>query len=223
MSFMDAISYPFKDSNWITKFLITLVLACIPILGWLVISGYVLRVTRMVQNGQDNALPEWDDFGGDFVRGLMGALGGLIYYLPAILLNCCTSVLSSSDSGAVVLLTCCLSLIQLGYVVLMIPIFYTALSRYAQTENFSDMLDFGANFKGLTDHTSDAVMLWVNSIVLGIIMGIVISIGLFLLCIPGLIAIVVYWMASGHLVGQWGRVLGIGSATPYDVNTPNYA
>jgi hypothetical protein len=220
MSFMDAISYPMKDSNWMTKLLILLVLVLIPILGWLVIGGYVLRVIRMVQNGEE-ALPEWDDFGGDFVRGIMALVGYIIYYFPSILLSCCTSILGNSDSAGAAALNCLLSLAQLGYSILIIPIWFTAISRYAQNEDFNAMLDFGGNLRGLTEHMSDAVMLWINYIVLSIIMFIVIAIGLLLLCIPGLFAIAFSILANGHLVGQWGRI--VGGANPNAMVGQNYA
>jgi hypothetical protein len=101
-----ALNFPFSDKEWPTKFAITVVLIFIPILGWGVLGGYVVRLIRNIMAGEEK-LPEFGDWGADFRLGIMAFVGGLIYNAPLILLSCCSSTvlrdnLAVQCSGTVV-------------------------------------------------------------------------------------------------------------------------
>lgn len=89
-----AFTFVTEDESWIKKLLIGGVLTVIPIIN-LIPVGYGLRVLGNVKRGAERPLPEWDDWGGDFTKGLMLTLAALIYALPAIVLSTIAAVLSA--------------------------------------------------------------------------------------------------------------------------------
>src|SRR5688500_10790942 len=76
-----AFNYPMRDPNWLMKLLIGLVVSIVPFVNFMML-GYQLRATRMVLEGIEDRLPEWDEWGDDFMRGLYSIVGNIIYFLP---------------------------------------------------------------------------------------------------------------------------------------------
>ncbi len=79
-----AFTYMFDDEDWLKKIAIGGLIMLVPILN-LVALGYAIRALRNAREGRELPLPEWDDWGGDFVRGLLISVGMFIYSLPAII------------------------------------------------------------------------------------------------------------------------------------------
>jgi hypothetical protein len=208
INFIDAIRFPFEDRDWVTKIAITLVLLFIPILGWLVIGGYTVRLIRNVLTGEDR-LPEYDDWVDDFVRGLVVFIAGLVYNFPAILLACCTAPIGDNGVGQVV--SCFVSVIQFGYSMLIAPFFMAAVARFSLNEDFGVFFDLGGRVNDVVSRLNDAVMLWINLIALHIAMAVIVSLGFVLCCIPGLVAIAAGVLIDAHMTAQWGRVIGAGT------------
>ena len=84
-----AVFFPFQGKNWGIKILVGSVLLFIS--GFIVpiipVFGYFAQIMkRIIVQGEDPEMPEWDDWGAFFLDGikLFGAM--LIYLLPAILL-----------------------------------------------------------------------------------------------------------------------------------------
>ncbi len=85
--FVDALFYPYNaDREWFNKIGIAALVSFIPFVGGVFVIGYGIRAARMVGSG----LPRWDDFGGDFIRGIIVFLGslfqGMVIYVPALIL-----------------------------------------------------------------------------------------------------------------------------------------
>ncbi len=99
-----SISYVFEDKSWLSKILIGGLLSIIPIFGWAVVLGYWIRTSLNVANGYELPLPEWNDFGGDFIRGFKAWLALVVWALPLIVLAFCAVVplaaVSNSSNGA---------------------------------------------------------------------------------------------------------------------------
>jgi hypothetical protein len=218
MNFMEAIQFPLKDEKWLVKVGLAIIAVLVPLLGWLVLIGYGLRLVQNVLNGID-ALPEWDDLASYFSSGLTVFLGTLIYQLPNLLISCLSQIVSAmggdEPNAVTTLLACCLSVIQLGLTLVVLPLTMSATANYAVSGQFSAYTDFGARFNDITSRLGDVVMLWVNLLALGIIAAIVTMLGLLLVCLPGLFAIAFFQMANYHMTAQWGRVLGLGGTNPY--------
>ncbi|MFP4320882.1 MAG: DUF4013 domain-containing protein [Anaerolineales bacterium] len=205
---IEAAQFPFQDQDWIKKIAIAGVLVIVPILGWVALAGYVVRVIRGVLQGSQQ-LPEFDDFGGDFSRGVMLFVGGLLYSIPTIFLSFINGIFDNF------VLSCIISLMSFTYSIAITPILYTAYARYAMTEDFNAFLDFGGLINTVTTHTSEAAILVLNVLALGLIGGVIISIGLIACCLPGFAAIGAFAIIGAVLTAQWAIAVGIsGGSTP---------
>lgn len=210
MNFMDALQYPMQDKNWFSKLFIAALLLAIPfvnIIGGIIVLGYGLRLIQRLYR-REPGLPEWDDWGGDLSRGFMALLGSVIYLIPVIIFACCIGVLSNSDSGIVLILNCLFYLLVLGYSVIITPVLVSALARYAANEDFGVFTDVAGRIRDLTENLSEAIMLYLNLLIFGIVAYIVVLIGLALCCIPGFLALAAASIAQYYIIAQWGIQIG---------------
>jgi hypothetical protein len=214
MNFMDALQYPMQDKNWLTKLFIGAVVLLVPIIGGMVVLGYGLRLIQMIYR-REPGLPEWDDWGGDLTRGFMALLGILIYFIPSILIYCCTSVLGTSDNSAIVLFNCLLYLINLAYSIVVTPIAFSAIARYAATEDFKVFTDVAGRIQDVTSRLGDVLTLYLNLLIFGIVAYIIVFIGLILCCIPGLLALAGATLAQYYIIAQWGIQIGAAGNTQF--------
>ena len=72
MDFGKAFGYVFEDEGWVSKVLIGGLVALIPIIGSLVVSGYSYKIAQNVARGAARPLPEWNEFGDALARGFFG-------------------------------------------------------------------------------------------------------------------------------------------------------
>ena len=79
IDFVKALKRPFSDTR---KFLIGSILGIVPVVNFTVI-GYTLNSTGLTKEdvGRDG-LPEWDNYGDLFKKGLVAAIIGVILFLP---------------------------------------------------------------------------------------------------------------------------------------------
>ena len=204
-----AITYVFQDPQWLKKVLIGGLLFFIPIIGWLIIGGYWLRVIRQVAQGQDVPLPEWNDFGGDLVRGLKGFVVGVVWSLPVIVLAFCTGVLGAVGDGTgsdavramaavLALVGNCLSFLLSLIIGFFQPLFY---SRLAMSEQIGDGLAFGDIFGEVQGRFVDLLVV----LIVAFVIGLVASFGL-LLCLIGIVfTSFLGYVMTCHLYGQVRR------------------
>ena len=215
MNAIEGLQFPFKFEKWITKVAILGVLA-LTFIGIIPALGWGLRLLRNLITGVES-LPEFDDWGGDAVRGLYAIGGGLIYALPIIILSCCGQMLTFIDDNFLfTMVSCCISIVGLVYSVVIMPIQAAATARFAMTDDFNDAyLDFNGRVNDAREHTSEALMLIVDYVVLWLIGGLAISIGFALCCVPGIIALGIASVASLYVISVYAKSIGIGgSGTP---------
>ncbi len=149
-----AFTYFSEDMNWLKKVLIGGIITLIPILNFAA-TGYWLTQTKRVYEGNDLPLPEWDNFGDYFVKGLIAAVGQFIYALPVILLYCCVGVFipalvgggARGDqpgplAGLASLLAFCMVCLVLIYAIALVIIIPALLTRYAITGDFGAFFQF---------------------------------------------------------------------------------
>jgi len=86
MNFTKAFTYIFDDPRWLEKLVIPLLVTLIPVIGWMVAAGYLLRVTRNVAEHQVEPLPELE-FGADLSRGFKVFVANLLYGLPIVVVS----------------------------------------------------------------------------------------------------------------------------------------
>ncbi len=178
-----ALTYTFKDDNWIVKILI----GAIPIINPFFSLGYSFEVFKQaLENKKELILPEWDDWGGYFKSSIMIILIYLVYMLiPIILYAIGASVMIGgatigSDGGglgaagtvAMVLggLIYFVGFICALIVCIMIPM---ALANYAKNdESFGAIFQFGVIIKNIFSIIGDYLLTFL------IIIGLMIALGL---------------------------------------------
>jgi hypothetical protein len=145
-------TYMFEDQDWLKKILIGGVVNLIPIVNF-ASTGYFIEAIRNTAEGRELPLPEWDDFGGKFMKGLMAAIAGFIYALPIMLFMgivfgltaAVAAAVADEDTAAAVVTACsgigyCLTFV---YMILFTLIFPAAVIRYALTGQFGAFFRFG--------------------------------------------------------------------------------
>lgn len=157
-------------------------------------------------------MPEWDDFGGDLVRGIMVIIGYLVYYFPIILLYCCVAIVGAGSEDLGNVLSCLILPVVILYALVAALVAIPAMIHYAATDDFSgSFLNFGARFSDATTNLSNLVMLIIYILIVQFAMGIVGGITIWL-CGLGLLA---YFagniVMTGHLMGQYGSSIGLDS------------
>src|SRR5260221_7300128 len=92
-------SFPFEDRQWTIKVGILLVASLIPGLNAILLSGYGLTIARNILRGVALPMPNWDNWSDIAVRGLLSLVATFMYFLPALLVACCGSVLFPAVTG----------------------------------------------------------------------------------------------------------------------------
>lgn len=144
-----AIKRPFQD---IKKLLIGAILSIIPIVN-LIASGYIIKAAKGTMK-KKNDMPEWEDWGNLFTTGLVVAVIGFIYSLPAVVLlvvgvgsavigaiavggAAATDMTAALAGGGIMILA---GLLLLLVTMLIIPM---AIMRYVDKGNFSAAFGLG--------------------------------------------------------------------------------
>lgn len=146
-------TYMFEDKDWIAKIAIggIVTLLSIFIIPIPLLIGYSLEVIKRVYNGDPSPLPEWNNIGDMFVKGLYACVGGLIWLSPALVLMCCTILAfiplsggngSDSMSGLASALVSCLACL-IAIISFAINIFiYAPGTMFAVNDKVNTFWDF---------------------------------------------------------------------------------
>jgi len=81
VNYEEAIKKPFTD---IVKLIIGIVLSIIPIINWIA-KGFMIESSGLGKTKPSKKMPEWENWGHLFIKGLASDIILLIYALPAIL------------------------------------------------------------------------------------------------------------------------------------------
>ena len=201
-------THMFDDESWIMKIVIGGILAFIPIVNFVVL-GYMVEALKRAADGMDVALPEWDDFGGKFVKGLMLFIIVLVYAIPIILLVCCVGILipllASGDSNAIadtaVLLNLCVNCLSLVWGILMWLVLPAVAIRFADTGEFMSAFQFGEIFSFITANLANYIV----ALILVLVANFIASFGI-IACFVGVL-FTNFWsyLVTAHLLGQVQR------------------
>ena len=156
MNFTKAFSFMFEDKNWVVKIflgaifnLLSLILVGIPF-----ILGYLLELARNSSEGKEIPLPEWDQLGDKFTRGLIYMIILLVYSIPGIILSFIPCV------------KYCLG--PLYFLALMFALPYITL-KYAKTGSFEEAFRFTEMFEFVKQNINNLIIVVLLSIALEII------------------------------------------------------
>jgi len=212
MNFGLAFSYVFEDTDWVKKVLIAAVLLIIPIIGWLIVAGWMIEITRRVIRNETPFLPEWNDFGKFIVDGLLITVISMIYSIPSIILNVIIQPISmfmqnstqdgSGESNAIII-GLSIVLICLGCVVFIYSLIIS-IGLPAAYANFAVKGSFGAAFNfgeviGLIRAAPGAYLITFLGSIVASFIG---ALGL-IACFIGVLATMAYaTVVQAHLWGQ---------------------
>jgi len=205
-----AFSYVVSDKDWVKKVVIGGILGIIPIAN-LIVIGYGLRVLKNVAQDDPQPLPEWDDWGGDFMKGLMVTLASLIYSSPAIvllsifaLIGVFTGYVSGEAEGVFAALIVCFNCLMMLWglaIGLWMP---AAMVNYTEKWSFGAMFAFEKIWTLISDNIGNYVTVLAVMVLAGIaaIFGII---G----CVIGVLFTQFYaQLVSMHALGQFAREAG---------------
>jgi hypothetical protein len=199
-------TYMFEDESWIMKIVIGGILLVIPIINFMVF-GYALEALKRAADGMDTPLPEWDDFGGKFVKGLMLFLIGLVYAIPSILVACCVGAIAGlgGDGDALTdmatMLQLCVQCLSFVWSIVIFVITPAIWIRYAETGEFMSAFQFGELFSFITSNIANYVV----ALILVVVAVFIAYFGL-IACLVGVL-FTMFWaqLVTAHLYGQVKR------------------
>lgn len=208
MDIAKAFSYVFEDRNWPAKILIGGILSIIPIVNFIPI-GYALTALRNIAEGKESPLPEWDNWGGYFSKGLMAFLAGLIYALPIFIIigfsSAFAAIAGAGEEEAltsiVALCTTFLYCLNIVYSLALSFWLSGALTFYALRENFGALFSLGEIFRFISANIGNYLLAWILSLVASFVAGFGV-----ILCVVGVL-FTGFWayLVWAHLFGQVWR------------------
>jgi hypothetical protein len=207
-----AFDYPRRDPEWVKKILIGSLVSLVPILNF-AIGGYLLKIIRNVAQGEDERLPEWDDWGTLFTKGLMLFLIFFVYCIPMMVIT----------GGVVMMLVAggaltagidkhnaenMLPILMAGPMLLygVIMLFALALAlispaiiaRYAMSDDFKEAFNFREIYSFIRANIGDYVILLLLSYLASTVAGFGI-----IFCFVGVFVLNMYaYLFIVHMIGQ---------------------
>ncbi len=154
MDFAKAFSFVFDDPDWIQKIVIGGLIGLIPVVGWLLVLGYMIGVGRNVIRGNPQPLPDWSDFGQMLIDGLYAFVIGIVYSLPIFVVLCFVLLPSlalggafggdNENLGAIAAVgICCFTGFAVIYGIAIAWFFLpAAMARYADTDDLMSALRY---------------------------------------------------------------------------------
>jgi len=222
MDYGKAISFTFKDKNWIGVILIGGALGVlgaiffwtliIPILVGAVLYGYMMQLIRDVRYNPDAPLPEWTDWGKKLADGFklmilqfLWAVPLILIFIPAFFMLMLSGIFPDSDvlaffAGVSFLATTILAIIYGLGLVFLLPAITINL---AVQEDFSAGLDFSTIFGIARKHFVDLLIILVLLYGIGYIAG---WIGMLLFLVGAFFTSFWVLLIRGHLYGQLARL-----------------
>jgi len=193
-------TYMFDDEDWLKKIAIGGVLNIIPVVNFIPM-GYGLRTLNNVAAGTETPLPEWDDWGGDFTKGLMVTIALLIACLPIFILWGLSAIVAYLAEGSGVAGYCAVGplCLEVLWGIAMLVYLPAAVIGYATKGEFSAFFQFSQVFAFIRDNLSDYIV----AILLVLAAGVVASVVGGIACVVGAV-FTAFWatLVSSHLMGQ---------------------
>jgi hypothetical protein len=218
-----SVGYVFEDQKWTNKLLIGAVVSVVPIVNF-AFAGYWTEIMRNVSEQKPAPLPEWDNFGDKFMKGLFLFIAGLVYSLPALIVFCPFTFLpflgrGGDDgnglmglfAGTTLLLTCLLVIYGL-----VISFLFPAINlNFARKGTFGSLFEFRNIWPIMSKNLGDYIVAWLITIVFAVavsfVIGIVAGVLAFIPCCGWILAWLLLaastvWIGTvyAHLFGQVG-------------------
>lgn len=207
MDFGRALTFQFKDPEWLQKIFTAALVSLIPFFGWFFVFGWSLEITRRVIINDPLPLPHLR-FVEDFVRGLKAFVIGFIYSLPALAVIIPISILMGMAMAAADTEWFLGVNLIIGLCILAAAVIYSLILMFALPAAYAHMLAqdealiAGLNLKAVFSNLKSAPTAYLLVVVGQLLCGIIASIGL-PFCIVGVVLTSTYtFSVMGHLYGQ---------------------
>jgi len=225
-----AFSHMFEDEDWTTKTIVGAVLSIIPIVNFIVI-GYELRLIRNVSKGEARPMPGWEDMGDLFTEGLQLGLARIVITLPIVVIVVFPMFAfifsifflplfagSASEAEIERMIGAFMGLGMLGmFGCIGVGMLFSLLLGFvlpSVTANFSRKRTFVSCFEAgeilgfIRRNFSNYFMVWIASILAGVLFSFIYLFINFIPCVGSLLAIPAsaagiffIYMVSGHALG----------------------
>lgn len=219
MDYAKSVTFVFDDPKWVTKIAIGIALVLVSsvlsmviigVLGFVILAGYSIRLLQNVRDGREYPLPEWDDWGGDFMRGLKYIAVGFVWALPLVIFAVPVGIggaLADGNNAAnffgVTILLCasCLMFLYGLFVALATPGFTIA---FARDEEFTSGLQFTDIYHWTVENIGQVIVAVLVVLVAQFLLGIVGAI--LIICLVGpFLATFAISIFQHHVYGQLAR------------------
>lgn len=218
MDISRAFSYIFDDEGWVGKLVMVVIwsfVSAIPLIGLVgmaALAGYLVDLLANMRNREEYPLPEWDKLGDKIGDGANVLIAALVYNLGNLLMACGAFLLFPSfgidsrgdASGAALAITCCLMIFLIIYNLLIWPVLAVGTLRYAQVRQISVFFQFSEIWDTINRHMG-LTLQWV---LFSVFASLVISFFNVIPCIGWLASIALALPVQGHLLGQFGLLMG---------------
>lgn len=205
-----AFGFVFEDEQWIVTLLLGGLIMLIPVVGQIVMIGFMLETARNVARGDFRPLPKWNTFGDKLVQGFYGFILQLVYLLPLLIVTMVFSCMAISTGaimartsdeagGSVILLTMvCLVPLMVILGIAVQPFILAGLVRMLQQNSMSAGLQFRTVIHMVRSDLGTWIILWL----LQILCSFLGSAGFTLLWVGVLFTFPYSQAVFGHLLGQ---------------------
>jgi len=198
-----AITFIPNDKNWISKIAIAggimFASSIIPLIPLLFLIGYQVAVAKNVMKGEEEPLPEWQEWGQLFMDGVVVWAAQFVYAIPVALLTVCVTLAfiggADNNDGLIALgvVSSCLLLFFAIALIVIMPALYIQYIRYG---DFGPMFKFGEVIALVRENFVDILL----TVVVAIAGGLAVAIVSILLLITICGAIIAYAVGSAWLM-----------------------
>ena len=216
MDIVETVKFPANDVEWIQKILIGGLVMLIPIVNFIAL-GYYIKTMRGGIDGK-SSLPEWDDFGNLFVKGLFVVIVGFIYMLIPLAVmflsvgGAAISIIASIVSGdfafasiGTVIGGYLFSLVLLFILFLVLPM---ALSIYAKEDSVGAVFKVGE----ILSRIKSVIGEYIIAIIVSYALMLIVSLFALIPFIGWVIMIFAHFYVALVVANMFGKVYAASSA-----------
>lgn len=159
-------TYMFEDKNWLSKILVGAAFTLLSgiIVGIPFLAGYIVMAIKRAYEDQEVPLPEWDNFGDLFTKGVVAFIIVILLFIPAFILQ----------------LVPCGGLLSVFYTLLAMLVFPIVIARYAVTGDLNTVFEFNEIIELLRDNIANlaaVLIMWIIFSVIAVLGFLAIGIG----------------------------------------------
>jgi hypothetical protein len=234
LDLLEAIRFPFRQTNWLSKLWWLSLLAYIPPFNFIILRGWRLDITRRIARENPDALPDLNDIGRFFAEGFLLWMMTGIYLFPQVILitilgfgpletaltiigwlfatlftdnETVPFMIMLSQIGIASLMG---TIIPIIYWILTYPLYRIGMVRYATSGKLSDFFDVFRNFWLMTRHYIAIMTIFFFELatwtLFGIVSGLVSATAIGVFLVPALILPSFYW-TNGYIFGSFALML----------------